>query len=255
MNQSADIQTLAAAIKAGTVPADKLSFARDLVAKGGKWNLSEKQLYWVRKLSQPKKSAEAIGNLQKLNELFARAQDHLKRPSVTLVIDGKHVRVKKATEASKYFGQIQVVSTGGFGGPYYGRVTQDGTFVPGRDELPSLVETLRRLAAEPAKVAAEHGKLTGMCCFCGRGLDDDRSTAVGYGPVCAKHYGLPWGDDSTVEQLTDLEAEQEGWTPVTRLAHGLADEMRAAFEQDQRETARDYADDVMEAVWAHEQAY
>jgi len=27
-----------------------------------------------------------------------------------------------------------------------------------------------------------------------RGLDDERSVSVGYGPVCAGHYGLPWGE-------------------------------------------------------------
>jgi hypothetical protein len=27
-----------------------------------------------------------------------------------------------------------------------------------------------------------------------RALSDDRSTAVGYGPICADHYGLPWGE-------------------------------------------------------------
>jgi hypothetical protein len=216
MNQSEKINLLAEAVVAGRVPADKLSFARDLVRKGSSrdqggngYVLSEKQLYWVDKLARPAtKSAAAIGNLQLLNELFARAASHLKRPSVTLVVDGKHVRVKVAGERSKYSGQLQVVAPGGFGGPYYGRVTNDGTFVPGRDELPSLVDTLRRLAAEPAKVAAEHGKLTGLCCFCGRGLDDDRSTGVGYGPVCAKHYSLPWGEESTVEQLTDWEADK-----------------------------------------------
>jgi hypothetical protein len=28
-------------------------------------------------------------------------------------------------------------------------------------------------------------------------LDDECSTAVGYGPVCAEHYHLPWGDRPT----------------------------------------------------------
>ena len=27
-----------------------------------------------------------------------------------------------------------------------------------------------------------------------RALSDDRSTAVGYGPICADHFGLPWGE-------------------------------------------------------------
>lgn len=41
--------------------------------------------------------------------------------------------------------------------------------------------------------AARFGKLYGICCFCSRTLTDERSIGVGYGPVCAEHYGLPWG--------------------------------------------------------------
>jgi hypothetical protein len=50
-----------------------------------------------------------------------------------------------------------------------------------------------------AKVRPEHrlteeqarafGKQHGFCCACALDLDDDRSLAVGYGPVCAKRYG------------------------------------------------------------------
>jgi len=58
------------------------------------------------------------------------------------------------------------------------------------------------LASNPAKTAAEYGKLTGHCCFCEAPLKDARSTAVGYGPICADHFGLPWGVDSEPFKLT-----------------------------------------------------
>lgn len=47
-----------------------------------------------------------------------------------------------------------------------------------------------------ADEAAAIGHLTSHCCFCGIELTDDgegRSVQVGYGPVCAKNNGLPWG--------------------------------------------------------------
>ena len=37
--------------------------------------------------------------------------------------------------------------------------------------------------------ATAFGKLHGFCINCTIDIDDDRSLAVGYGPVCAKHYG------------------------------------------------------------------
>jgi len=40
--------------------------------------------------------------------------------------------------------------------------------------------------------AVASGHASGACCFCSRQLDDPRSVAHGYGPICAGHYGLPW---------------------------------------------------------------
>jgi len=45
-----------------------------------------------------------------------------------------------------------------------------------------------------AEQAAKFGRLWGSCVFCSRMLTDERSVAVGYGPVCAEHNGLPWGE-------------------------------------------------------------
>lgn len=44
-----------------------------------------------------------------------------------------------------------------------------------------------------AEDAALFGKAHGYCIACAHDLTDDRSLDVGYGPVCAKRYGWPWG--------------------------------------------------------------
>ena len=76
-------------------------------------------------------------------------------------------------------------------------MTQEGTWDPSPkvDEAlkNDLTSILSKLAGAPARIAAAYGKLTGNCCFCGTGLTNDNSTDVGYGPVCAKRWGLPWG--------------------------------------------------------------
>lgn len=44
--------------------------------------------------------------------------------------------------------------------------------------------------------AAAFGKITGTCIACGLHLTDDgknKSLEVGYGPICAKKWGWPWG--------------------------------------------------------------
>lgn len=54
--------------------------------------------------------------------------------------------------------------------------------------------------------AQAFGKLHGFCVNCLRDLDDDRSLAVGYGPVCANHYG--WFYPSKAEAAEMLARPQ-----------------------------------------------
>ena len=65
------------------------------------------------------------------------------------------------------------------------------------DTQTAVANALIALANDPAKAASDYGHLTGTCCFCNRGLTDERSVSVGYGPICAQHFGLPWGDTLT----------------------------------------------------------
>jgi Family of unknown function (DUF6011) len=73
-------------------------------------------------------------------------------------------------------------------GEYAGKVTAEGAAYGLSSEL---VDTLRAIAADPAAAGAAYGRLTGQCSFCTQGLTDEGSLDVGYGPKCAKNYGLP----------------------------------------------------------------
>lgn len=84
------------------------------------------------------------------------------------------------------------------------------------DAFNEVRDLLVAFAADPAGYSAAHGRAHGSCCYCGRGLTDSRSLAVGYGPICADHYGLPWGDNgipySAAEagrDVADVYAERE----------------------------------------------
>lgn len=55
----------------------------------------------------------------------------------------------------------------------------------------SLAGTLIAIAVDPAAAAKAYGALTCSCSFCGLPLTDEGSVEVGYGPVCAKKWGLP----------------------------------------------------------------
>jgi hypothetical protein len=106
----------------------------------------------------------------------------------------KPVVLNRAGDKSKYTGQIMVTDGQPFGmNKYFGRIDQSGVFHATDSATVAVSELLRRLGENPAEVASEYGRLTGNCCFCSRKLDDARSTAVGYGPVCAEKFGLEWG--------------------------------------------------------------
>jgi hypothetical protein len=147
-----------------------------------------------------------IGELGGVMALFDRARAHLQRPAVVLDAPGvtHPIRVTVAGVNTNYPGHLYVLSenpnrTGRRG--YFGRVDPQGNYHPSRyvtaEVTASIVARLHLFAENPAQVASEYGRLHGRCCFCRLPLTDARSTAVGYGAICAGHYGLPWGERPT----------------------------------------------------------
>lgn len=147
-----------------------------------------------------------VGSLSGILALFDKAREHLKFPAIVLTAAtlAEPIRVSVAGPSSKFPGSINVVTqercpaTGRRG--WLGRIYKDGRFeagnaVAGTETATAISALLQRFAAAPAEVARESGRLNGRCCFCNIALTEERSTAVGYGSTCAKHYGLPWGND------------------------------------------------------------
>jgi hypothetical protein len=130
-----------------------------------------------------------------ISTMFAKAGQSLKHPKVriakgieeaiSLSIKGDVLYVNDAnaidsrrTEQTGYFCYI-----------YYGKIV-DGKFLPVRTCPQWVTDLLLRFAADPIAEATNYGRLTGRCCFCGRSLTDENSTARGFGPICAERYGL-----------------------------------------------------------------
>lgn len=57
-------------------------------------------------------------------------------------------------------------------------------------------EFLSQLTDSPIDFLAQCSKDMCRCCYCMSPLEDFRSLEVGYGTICAKHCGLPWGSGS-----------------------------------------------------------
>lgn len=177
-----------------------LSLLNQLANRG---NLSDKQWAWVDRLAQratapqPERQTTALGSVAGLLDLFNTAKANgLKNPAIVAQSPVGPVRLSVAGGNARFPGTINVAEKGRFGeATWYGRIKLDGTFEAARNGAPAeLVAYLAQFAANPAETAAAHGHTTGNCCFCDRPLTDARSTSVGYGPVCAKKWSLPWGE-------------------------------------------------------------
>jgi hypothetical protein len=168
--------------------------------------LSAAQEPWIARLLEralaPNEPGENVGSLGGIVELLERARQHLRYPAILLRANQIDLRLSIAGPRARVPGSVNVTSTDRRDSDgqrdFYGRVTSGGVFEPNnrydRETQTAIAAAIRVMATSPAEAAAEYGHLTGVCCFCGRRLTDERSTAVGYGPICAGHYGLPWGD-------------------------------------------------------------
>jgi hypothetical protein len=202
MNLSENVAKLASLIPA--LKANDAKFASDLVASFKKYqSLTPKQEPWIERLiaravapvAPVAQAAVSVGNFANVVALFNKAKESgLKFPKVRLSVGGTKVVLSLNGKNSKAPGYVSISGEGTYPNrAYYGRVSPDGAFQPFKSGLTGLVELLTEFSANPARVAKDHGKLTGNCCFCNKVLGlgkEKRSVLVGFGPDCAENYGL-----------------------------------------------------------------
>jgi hypothetical protein len=182
--------------------ASDAKFASDLIGSFKKYKkLTPKQEPWVGKLIEratvpvvPTATIN-VGGFDGVIALFNTAKAHLKYPKITLLCMGKPVTLAVAGQLSKVPGTVNVMGEGKYPDrEWFGRVSPDGQWSPSKSTSPEMLEALtallQKFSSQPARVAKEHGKLTGNCCFCNSALSDPKSLAAGFGPTCADHYGL-----------------------------------------------------------------
>ena len=193
------IDTLSANLS--KLSASDQQFARSLLEQRARRPLSQKQFAWVEKLAQRATAAPrvnaCIGSVAGLLALFNTARANgLRNPAIVAQSPVGPIRLSVAGERARQPGTINVAEKGRFGeATWFGRIKLDGTFEAARDGAPdALIDYLTEFAEHPAQMAAAHGHATGSCCFCQRELTDARSVAVGYGPICAAKWSLPWGE-------------------------------------------------------------
>jgi hypothetical protein len=185
----------------GVLSARDQKFAKSLLKSA---HPSEKQEYWIVELAKRVESGgkakpverekHEIGSFVKIHELFAHAKKHIKFPAIVF----GPVKLTVAGPKARVPGSINVINTDTK--LWYGRVLETGEFElsprweGSQSEKDELVEFLTLFAEDPAGVAGQYGRSIERCVFCNKELTDERSKHVGYGPICASHFHLPWGE-------------------------------------------------------------
>jgi hypothetical protein len=166
--------------------------------------LSPKMRSWLHVLAHwaqnPKRSEGGSRiDLSAIHALLQHARDAGNQwPKIYLKVDNDPVVL-----AINAKGKVNITDGRRFGeNTWYGAIQTDGWFNTNR-ATPKIVELLEALNADPAKVASQHGVATDYCCFCNIVLKTKESRSVGYGPICAGKFGLPWGE-------IDPELEKKG---------------------------------------------
>lgn len=83
---------------------------------------------------------------------------------------------------------------------WYGRLFMDGKlqFAAGmpQSDMTLITDILEVYNENPALFAKVTSEQTGNCSFCKKSLTHPVSLSVGYGPTCARNYGLPWQSEA-----------------------------------------------------------
>lgn len=178
------------------------SLASQLAERG---SLSEKQIAVAERILNEQQSnagarehAAAV-NFAKIPQWLAEtAARGVQFPKFHFIADDTELVLRFKGERTQRPGTVDVVSRSKTWNDrfaaempdWYGRIELDGSLtMSGRMTL-GIETVLARIAEDPETVAVEYGRLTNRCSFCGRDLNNEVSVELGYGPVCAKKYGL-----------------------------------------------------------------
>jgi len=133
-------------------------------------------------------------------DIFDNAKRSLKYPKLQYPFEKQMIEFSLAGEKSKNPGAIYITNGQKYPtGKYYGKLFKDeeakklrfiwNEKIPRTEDLTAII---RAIAANPVGMCSMIGQQYAHCCFCGLELTNKNSVTVGYGPICAEKWGLPW---------------------------------------------------------------
>lgn len=187
------------------VAASGNSFAADLRRAASGRGLSDSQARWAHKLANDwlakmQKSANSNENsvnseVNSSSALFAVFDSARSKGAKRMKIKLQDCILKPSQSGDDVWvldPHRQVENRWGSLTPaYLGKVNRISGIIGSFSD--AVMAQVQAACENPGAVAAAYGHETGNCSFCSKELTDNRSLSVGYGPICAGKFGLPWG--------------------------------------------------------------
>lgn len=168
------------------------AFATSIAGKAGRYPLSDKQRAWLHYFATRQELRPAVVNLKKVVAVMYVAKiNGLKRPVVRISHNERIFKLNIATDRSRNPGAINVID--GMN-TWIGLIEKSGDVKIIRGDKVAALDALQFFADSPEEAALNYARETGACSFCGRELTRDVSIKMGYGPICAEKYCLPYGE-------------------------------------------------------------
>ena len=144
---------------------------------------------------------------ERLYALIDGAKAKLQKPSITVRValgdEFDNAEQTLCFQADKRNHCVHVKSSHRKGATQFGLINFEGLFTFNGTLSASHRAAARIVAEDPLKAIIEFGHASGSCSFCRKDLTDIRSVSVGYGPICAQKFGLPWSN-LNITQMTEF---------------------------------------------------
>lgn len=158
------------------------------------------------------KESSYTGEEMNIFDIFTKASVNLKYPQISYPHNNIMLVFKLAGAKSSVPGSITITDDSPYPSKFFGRIVRDEEARKFRfqwnDRLPFLNQELKdiiqTIVTNPIEMCAVKGQKTVHCCFCQIELTSKASLAVGYGPICAEKWGLPWGDTTNSKDVENL---------------------------------------------------
>ncbi len=176
--------------------------------------------FWVHKMAQRPVEDRALAFVAD-SFIYALGRG-LKYPKIRLHYRDQRYKICLSKSGTILFktGMLDPGTRDPVGREMYMGWLKDGSFQQSSRKLTSTdAEFLVYMKRVPVPFMAQCSKDMDSCCYCGSQLDDSRSKSAGYGPICARRWGLPWGFTGIQNVPTFSEVRNE-------VASGICDKIR-----------------------------